>query len=113
MPHFAGILHPIKPLIGITTSELRPGEQSTLRRHGEPPNPEMALGMTYVRAVEAADALAVVLPPLGRRDVPRLLARLDGLVIGALASAGLVLQELSRERVVHVLEVVERPRSVS
>jgi len=81
MPHFAGILHPIKPLIGITTSELRPGELSTLRRHGEPPNPEMALGMTYVRAVEAADALAVVLPPLGRRDVPRLLARLDGLVL--------------------------------
>ena len=41
----------------------------------------MALGMTYVRAVEAADALAVVVPPVGSRDVPRLVARLDGLVL--------------------------------
>jgi putative glutamine amidotransferase len=71
----------VKPLIGVTTSELRPGELATLRRHGEPPNPEMALGMTYVRALEAADALPVVVPPLGRRDVGRLLGRLDGLVL--------------------------------
>lgn len=37
--------------------------------------------MTYVRALEAAGAIPVVVPPLGRRDVPRLLARLDGLVL--------------------------------
>jgi len=71
----------VKPLVGVTTSELRPGELATLRRHGEPPNPEMALGMTYVRALEAAGALPVVVPPLGLRDVGRLLARLDGLVL--------------------------------
>jgi putative glutamine amidotransferase len=71
----------MKPLIGVTTSELRPGELSTLRRHGEPPNPEMALGMTYVRAIEAAGGIPVVLPPLAARDTPRLLARLDGLVL--------------------------------
>ncbi len=71
----------VKPLIGVTTSELRPGELATLRRHGEPPNPEMALGMTYVRALEAAGALPVVVPPLVDEDVPRLLARLDGLVL--------------------------------
>ena len=44
----------MKPLIGVTTSELRPGELATLRRHGEPPHAEMALGMTYLRAIEAA-----------------------------------------------------------
>src|SRR5437588_3021629 len=71
----------VKPLIGVTTSELRPGELATLRRHGEPPNPEMALGMTYVRALEAAGALPVVLPPLVDEDVSGLLARLDGLVL--------------------------------
>ena len=71
----------VKPLIGVTTSELRPGELATLRRHGEPPSAEMALGMTYVRAIEAAGALPVVLPPVGRRDVPGLLTRLDGLVL--------------------------------
>jgi putative glutamine amidotransferase len=71
----------VKPLIGVTTSELRPGALATLRRHGEPPNPEMALGMTYSRVLEDAGALPVVVPPLGLRDVPRLLARLDGLVL--------------------------------
>ncbi len=71
----------MKPLIGVTTSELRPGDLSTLRRHGEPPNPEMALGMTYVNAIETAGALPVVIPPLGVVDVPELLARLDGLVL--------------------------------
>ena len=76
-----GDAYGVKPLIGVTTSELRPGELATLRRHGEPPNPEMALGMTYVRALEVAGALPVVVPPLGEEDVPRLLARLDGLVL--------------------------------
>ena len=81
MPEFAAILIPMKPLIGITTSELRPGELITLRRHGEPPNAEMALGMTYVRATEAAGGIPVVVPPLGNRDVRRVLARLDGLML--------------------------------
>jgi putative glutamine amidotransferase len=71
----------MKPLIGVTTSEMRPGALSTLRRHGEPPAPEMALGMTYVRAVEAAGAIPVVLPPLAPADVPELIGRLDGLVL--------------------------------
>jgi putative glutamine amidotransferase len=41
----------------------------------------MALGMTYVRAIEAAGALPVVMPPLGPADAPALVARLDGLVL--------------------------------
>ncbi len=71
----------MKPLIGVTTSELRPGGLSTLRRHGEPPNAEMALGMTYVRAIEAAGGLPIVMPPLAEADVPALIGRLDGVVL--------------------------------
>jgi putative glutamine amidotransferase len=71
----------MKPLIGVTTSELRPGELATLRRHGEPPHPEMALGITYVRAIEAAGGVPVVMPPLAPADVPALVARLDGLLL--------------------------------
>ncbi len=71
----------MKPLIGITTSELRPGELATLRRHGEPPHAEMALGITYVRVIEAAGGIAVVMPPLALADVAALVARLDGLVL--------------------------------
>jgi putative glutamine amidotransferase len=71
----------MKPLIGVTTSELRAGALATLRRHGEPPHAEMALGITYVRAVEAAGGVPVVMPPLAPADVPQLVARLDGLLL--------------------------------
>jgi hypothetical protein len=37
----------------------------------------------------------------------------DGLVFGVLASIGLIVHEVSRERIVHVLEVVERPGNTS
>jgi putative glutamine amidotransferase len=69
----------MKPLIGVTTSELRPSGAGTLRRHGEPPHPEMALGMTYLRAIEAAGAMPVVLPPLG--DPATYLDRIDGICL--------------------------------
>ena len=71
----------MRPLIGITTSELRPGELATLRRHGEPPHAEMALGIPYVRAIEAAGGVPIVMPPLAMAGVPVLAARLDGLLL--------------------------------
>jgi putative glutamine amidotransferase len=69
----------MRPLIGVTTSELRPSSAGTLLRHGEPPHAEMALGMTYLRAIEAAGGMPVVLPPLG--DAEALLERLDGVCL--------------------------------
>ena len=71
----------MRPLIGVTTSEMRRGELGTLRRHGEPAHPEMALGMTYLRAIDAAGGLPVVLPPVGLESVPALLERLDGVCL--------------------------------
>jgi hypothetical protein len=41
-------------------------------------------------------------------DVSRWLTLANGLVVAVLASAGLVAHELSSERVVHVLEVIDR-----
>jgi putative glutamine amidotransferase len=71
----------MRPLIGVTTSELRRGDLGTLRRHGEPPHPEMALGMSYMRAVDAAGGLPVVLPPVALEGVPTLIERLDGICL--------------------------------
>jgi putative glutamine amidotransferase len=71
----------MRPLIGVTSSELRPSTLSTARRHGEPPLPEMALGMSYVRTLDAAGAMPVVLPPVGAERVAELVARLDGVVL--------------------------------
>jgi putative glutamine amidotransferase len=69
----------MRPLIGVTTSELRPSAMATTRRQSEPAHPEMALGMTYLRTLDAAGAMPVVLPPLGDPDA--LLDRLDGIVL--------------------------------
>jgi putative glutamine amidotransferase len=70
----------MRPLIGVTTSELRPSGASTLRRQGEPAHAEMALGMTYARAIERAGGMPVVLPPV-IEDVEALLDRLDGVCL--------------------------------
>ena len=67
-------------MIGVTTSELRPSGLSTLRRQGEPAHPEMALGMTYLQAIERAGAVPVVLPPCVS-DLESLIARLDGICL--------------------------------
>ncbi len=67
------------PLIGVTTSELRSSHLLTLQ--GEPQQSEMALGMTYLRAIQLAGGMPVVLPPLAPADVHGLLDRLDGIVL--------------------------------
>lgn len=71
----------MRPLIGVTTSEMRPSKMATTRRHGEPAHPEMALGMTYLRALDAAGAITVVLPPTGTDHIASLLDRLDGVCL--------------------------------
>jgi putative glutamine amidotransferase len=71
----------MRPLIGVTTSEVRRGDLATLRRHGEPPQHEMALGLTYMRAVELAGGVPVVLPPLEPGAMTTLLGRLDGVCL--------------------------------
>jgi putative glutamine amidotransferase len=70
-----------RPLIGVTTSEVRPAEQIDPTPQGEPPGHEMALGLTYMRAVERAGGLPVVIPPLAADAVEALVAHLDGVVL--------------------------------
>jgi putative glutamine amidotransferase len=49
--------------------------------HGEPPRREMALGLTYLRAIEAAGGLPLVMPPLDLAAIDPLLDRLDGICL--------------------------------
>jgi putative glutamine amidotransferase len=71
----------MRPLIGITTSELRPGALRTLLREGPAPHDELMLGTTYPKAIDAAGAIPVVLAPVGLEAVPALVARLDGICL--------------------------------
>jgi putative glutamine amidotransferase len=68
-----------RPLIGVTTSEVRTADKPT--EHGEPPQREMVLGLTYLRAVERAGGIPMVIPPLDDDAVGALLDHLDGLCL--------------------------------
>lgn len=69
------------PLIGVTTSEVRAAEDVRPVAEGEPRRREMALGLTYLRAIERAGGTPVVLPPLGPAPIHALLDRLDALCL--------------------------------
>jgi putative glutamine amidotransferase len=69
------------PLIGVTTSEVRPATLTHPAERSDPARPEMALGMTYMRAVQQAGGAPVVIPPLGNGQVEALLDRLDGVLL--------------------------------
>src|SRR5918997_4989577 len=70
-----------RPLVGVTTSEVRRAERTRPLPEGEPPQHEMALGMPYVRALARAGAVPVVLPPLAVDAVPALLRCLAGVCL--------------------------------
>jgi putative glutamine amidotransferase len=70
-----------RPLVGVTTSEVRRAERTQPLDEGEPPQHEMALGMPYVRALARAGAVPVVLPPLPADAVPALLAPLSAVCL--------------------------------
>jgi putative glutamine amidotransferase len=69
------------PLIGITTSEVRVPDHVTPAPQADPPRREMALGMKYTMAIEAADGLPVVMPPMHDEAIDPLLDRLSGVVL--------------------------------
>jgi putative glutamine amidotransferase len=71
----------MRPLIGVTTSEMREAVRADPLREADPPQREMALGMVYLLAIEQAGGLPVVLPPLDRHAIGPMLDRLDGLCL--------------------------------
>jgi putative glutamine amidotransferase len=70
-----------RPLIGVTTSEVRRSEGVRQTPQGEPPQVEMALGLKYLRAIEAAGGLPVVLPPLRGEALEPLVEHLTGICL--------------------------------
>lgn len=68
-----------RPLIAVTTSEMRLHHPTV--REGEPPQEEMALGIKYLHAIEAAGGIPVVVPPLESEAAEPLLARVSGVCL--------------------------------
>jgi putative glutamine amidotransferase len=72
----------VRPLIGVTTSEIRRTESMEPIPQAEPPARfEMALGLPYLRGLEAAGGLPVVMPPLEEDAIESLLDRFDGICL--------------------------------
>jgi putative glutamine amidotransferase len=71
----------VRPLIGVTTSEMRMPRRTHPLPEGDPPQSEMALGIVYARAVEEAGGLPVVLPPLEHGAIAPLVDRLAGICL--------------------------------
>jgi putative glutamine amidotransferase len=69
------------PLVGITTSELRTPPHVEPLAESDPVRRELALGLDYPRAVDAAGAIPLVVPPMAASDLDGLVARLDGLLL--------------------------------
>jgi putative glutamine amidotransferase len=70
-----------RPLIGLTTSEMRNPVRDELLPHAEAGREEMVLNFHYMRAVTGAGGLPVVMSPQPVEAVPDLVARLDGVLI--------------------------------
>jgi len=70
-----------RPLIGVTTSEVRPKERTLPTPEGDPSSKEMALGLPYLRGIEAAGGLPLVIPPMDTSAIEPLLDRLDGICL--------------------------------
>jgi putative glutamine amidotransferase len=70
-----------RPLIGVTTSEVREPKRIQQTPESEPKVREMVLGLTYLRAIEVAGALPMVVPPLPDEAIGPLLDRLDGICL--------------------------------
>jgi len=71
----------VHPLIGITTSEVRVAPRLPHTPQADPPRAEMALGMSYARAIAAAGGVPVVLPPGDIDGIGSLLAQLAGVCL--------------------------------
>ena len=70
-----------RPLIAVTTSELRRPEDVVARPHGEPPKLEVALATLYPEAIERAGGIPVIVPLLRPDAIDALLDRVDGVCL--------------------------------
>ena len=69
------------PLIAITTSELRSAGMTAATPHADPKQCGAVLGVKYIRAIEQAGGLPVVVPPLSAPRIEALLDRVDGVCL--------------------------------
>lgn len=72
----------LRPLIGVSASEVRDAKTIRHIKEDEPPGREIVLGNHYIDAILAAGGMPVVIPPLGPELLDEIVdERIDGLCI--------------------------------
>jgi putative glutamine amidotransferase len=71
----------MRPIIAVTTSEMRRPEDCGHAPQGEPPRLELALATLYPEAIERAGGVPLVVPPLRPETLGPLLDRVDGVCL--------------------------------
>jgi len=71
----------VRPLIAVTTSEMRGVGSHAQTPEGEPPSREMALGLSYPGSVEAAGGVPLVVPPMDHAAIEPLLDQVAGVCL--------------------------------
>jgi putative glutamine amidotransferase len=70
-----------RPVIGLTTSEIRLPDRAEQIPHADAGRRELVLGLTYMRALGAAGAAPVILAPLDPDAVPSMLTSVSGVCL--------------------------------
>lgn len=70
-----------RPLIALTTSEVRTPDIEEQIPHADAGRRELVLGLSYLRALTAAGGAPLVMPPVDVATVPALLAGVSGLCL--------------------------------
>jgi len=71
----------VRPLIGVSTSEVRVAAETNPKAEGDPRRKELALGLAYLQAIERAGGVPVILAPVPVDGTDALLSRLDGICL--------------------------------
>ena len=80
-PRAAASLRAHRPLIGVAASAVRRHGNAAPVPEAEPSRQEMAIGLGYLRAIEQAGGLPMVMPPLKLDAIEPLLRQLSGLCL--------------------------------
>lgn len=71
----------MRPLIAVSTSEMRGTGSQAPTPEGEPPSRELALGLSYPGAVNAAGGVPLVIPPMDHAAIEPLLEQVAGVCL--------------------------------
>ncbi|MFT4048787.1 MAG: gamma-glutamyl-gamma-aminobutyrate hydrolase family protein [Solirubrobacterales bacterium] len=70
-----------RPVIGVSSSEIRVPEHLKAIPKGEPPHREICLGIPYLNSVQQVGGVPLIIAPMHRETIDTVLDAIDGLVL--------------------------------